>query len=663
MFRKYLTALLVLLAVSSIDLLASPHPSDWLMVGPWGGTATVVTVDPQSPRILLSGGQQSLLYLSKDGGNSWVLLPFPKQTLGEVESVAIDPLNASHFLVGIAGPLQAGLFESYDTGQTWKANPMLAGLSIRALTISPMQKEEVLAGSSQGVFLSKDSGRHWVPISERNNVEMLGITAVAFGATPETIYAGTTHLPWKTSDGGHTWTSINKGMIDDSDIFSLSVDYSAPDKILASACSGVYVSDNGGTSWHKITGISQSYRRTHIIRRDVQQSMTVYAGTTLGLLKSINGGASWQQLNSVQVNSLALIPSQPSHLFLALENDGPSRSTNHGESLQTINNGFVARHLTAITAIGKRLLAVELDREDTTAIFLSDNAGVTWKKADPITGLDGIRLRTITGISNGLLFAADAHKLFWSADSGHTWLPLANDLAYSPNRYNVSNEPETIKPAHQASGSHDACPPRINRLYSIENEGAALLLAATNAGLYLSRDLGRQWQLAPTGKGADIVDIYASSSVDGQIAVRSAKDIYWTDNYGRTWSRLSPPVLVSEVRDIAIPPITSQAPIILATTRGLFYSNRQSGAWSLVSEGLPASSAEAVIYSSKGAPTAYAVMAGQLYISRDECRTWTVGSYKFSPTQIRRLWCCPGLPNRIFAITSDIGILIRDEES
>ncbi len=42
------------------------------------------------------------------------------------------------------------------------------------------------------------------------------------------IYAGTWHLPWKTTDGGAHWDNIKQGIIDDSDVFSIIVDPTSP---------------------------------------------------------------------------------------------------------------------------------------------------------------------------------------------------------------------------------------------------------------------------------------------------------------------------------------------------------------------------------------------------------------------------------------------------
>ena len=69
------------------------------------------------------------------------------------------------------------------------------------------------------------------------------------------IYAGTSHLPWKTSDNGKTWESIHSGMIDDSDVFSIYIDPRSPKQVFASACSGIYQSPNGGEMWRKMMGI------------------------------------------------------------------------------------------------------------------------------------------------------------------------------------------------------------------------------------------------------------------------------------------------------------------------------------------------------------------------------------------------------------------------
>ena len=105
-------------------------------------------------------------------------------------------------------------------------------------------------------------------------------------ANPDIIYAGTWHLPWKTTDGGKAWHNIKKGVIDDSDVFSIIVDPAHSHIVYASACSGIYKSENAGELFHKIQGIPATARRTRVLKQDSLHPEVVYAGTTEGLYKT-----------------------------------------------------------------------------------------------------------------------------------------------------------------------------------------------------------------------------------------------------------------------------------------------------------------------------------------------------------------------------------------
>jgi hypothetical protein len=79
--------------------------------------------------------------------------------------------------------------------------------------------------------------------------EVRPVVSLAFHPRdPNVIYAGTTHVPRRTTGGGPHWQSIHSGMLDDSDVFSIVVDPKNPEIVLASACGGAYRSANAGTS-------------------------------------------------------------------------------------------------------------------------------------------------------------------------------------------------------------------------------------------------------------------------------------------------------------------------------------------------------------------------------------------------------------------------------
>jgi photosystem II stability/assembly factor-like uncharacterized protein len=665
--HKFLLRNLIFFATCVLASGASiPRSEDWQIVGPYGGTATAVAVDPHHPAVLLAGARQSLLFKTDNSGASWNLLPFPKGSFGEVGAILIDPLDSQHYLVGLVGTSEAGLFESADAGATWKQIPSLAGFSVRALAASLSDPLRFVAGTTQGVYRSTDAGRSWVRISDPGNLEMLGITAVAIDPqNPDVIYAGTPHLPWKTTDGGKTWSSIHSGMIDDSDVFSIYVDPRSPAQIFASACSGIYQSPNGGSLWRKMMGIPNTHRRTHVIRQDPEQPGTIYAGTTLGLFKSTDRGSTWQQVNNQQVNSLAFDPEQPSDMYLALEDDGVWKSDNRGATMEPVNSGFVARRLTAVTTSGKRLVAIQTQEGDTTGIFVSSDNGTSWEHIEHPQGLGGIHLLSITGVPDDdkLLFAANPRAVYKSADGGKSWKPLEISASTSQGAAPFVRPSKTARSTAAAKPRSTALtvhPNEFHSLISLRSGTQAVLLAATNRGLLRSTDKGAHWNLAQTGFADSFDDIYTSPISDGRLVARSTVGVYFTNDFGETWSSIPFPFPSNQLTDFAVPPVGTALPMLAATVHGLYTSKDLGKTWYPVTAGLTASTVRSVIYSAQGF-TAYAVLYGQLYQSKDGGASWSVVPSSLHSLSIRQLWQPAELPDRLFAVTNDIGILFRNQ--
>ena len=245
--RTGLAVLTSLAALGAAAFAATETIADWNIAGPFGGTATSIAVDPSNAKVVLAGALNSLLFKSSDAGSNWNLMDFPKRHLSELTSILVDPADASHYFVGVIAADGGGLYESHDGGAKWTVVPSFSDFGVRAISYAPSQPTRFAAGTMKGVMLSDDAGKTWTRASDESNLEMRGITVVTFDVKDANIlYAGTSHLPWKTMDGGKTWTSIHNGMIDDSDVFSIYVNPLNPSNIFASACSGISGSYVGG---------------------------------------------------------------------------------------------------------------------------------------------------------------------------------------------------------------------------------------------------------------------------------------------------------------------------------------------------------------------------------------------------------------------------------
>src|SRR5258708_38072515 len=91
------------------------------------------------------------------------------------------------------------------------------------------------------VYRSNDECVQWERITPAKHDALKNFDSVAFDPRDDhTIYAGTDHLPWKTTDGGRNWSPISNGMIDDSDVRRIIVDPANPELVHATAGSGIF---------------------------------------------------------------------------------------------------------------------------------------------------------------------------------------------------------------------------------------------------------------------------------------------------------------------------------------------------------------------------------------------------------------------------------------
>ena len=575
-FRREMLAAALLLLVPCLPLLCQ---APWSPVGPAGGDARSFAAVPSDPRHLYMGSTDSWIYESVDGGASWQRL----SRLGAsddlvVDHILVDPRDPSTLFAAAwqLGSNGGGLWISHDGGHTFAEAEALRGQSIRALAQAHSDPGILVAGSLEGVFRSTDSGATWQLITPPGSHELHEIESVAIDpANPEIVYAGTWHLPWKTTDGGRNWANIKNGVIDDSDVFSIVVDPLQPATVYASACSGIYKSLNAGALFKKIQGIPSTARRTRILKQDPKNREIVYAGTTEGLYKTLDGGRSFARVTGpeVIVNDVFVSPANPNHVLLATDRGGVLLSEDAGATFVAANRGFSGRKVEALLADRAdpaRLYAGVVNDKAYGGVFASSDGGGHWEQLQ--RGLDARDVYTLAQSAEGLLLAGTSDGIFALQPSGPAagWQPrntvqntvvLTSTVAVKGGK-KASVEKRVPASPHQLAG----------RVYALDPSGS-VWLASTVEGLFTSRDKGATWQGGFVNGQGD----YLSAAAHGEqlVAVREQSLVFSADA-GASWHFKPVPNMITRIHRVAF---SADGTLWLGAREGAFLTRDLGKTW------------------------------------------------------------------------------------
>ncbi len=357
---------LILSLIGSLPVIAV----GWDPIGPFGGSAVVVQVDRHSGAVL-AATDNAQLFRSTDDGNSWKPLAFPGQLRAMLHAFVVDPWAAGVYLAGLSSDSDqySGILRTSDGGLTWKQLPDSRLKAVWSIALYAQDSRVIAVGTENGVLLSRDAGKTWEDLTPPANASMKPVVSLTFDpADPNTLYAGTPHLPWKTTDGGATWQSIHKGMLDDSDVFSILVDDRLRRRLYASTCGGIYRSLDGGANWVLLRQAGIASNRIYFITQHPSLPNVLFAGTAGGLIKSEDSGTTWRRMSMHSARSIAFDPVQPNRIFLATDDVGLFRSDDLGESMEAINDGFCNRNFKSLTGAGDTLYVSTLDSSESVIL-------------------------------------------------------------------------------------------------------------------------------------------------------------------------------------------------------------------------------------------------------------------------------------------------------
>jgi photosystem II stability/assembly factor-like uncharacterized protein len=515
------------------------------------------------------------VYRTKDGGEKWERVLFKSEKAGAI-SLSMDPGNPNVLFAAlneyarlpwdeVSGGPDSGIYKTTDGGNTWTEithNPGLpAGIIGKTvIAISPARPSRVYAlieADEGALFRSDDSGATWRAVStdrDLRRVPMMYFEFAADTADPDTVYALGMTL-YKSTDGGvtfkaqpmrhsdhHTlWIDPKnaKRMIDGGDggatitldgglswsrsdnqptseLFSLAVDNQDPYWVYAAQNDNSHIalpsrSDSAAIAWPDAIDIrggegghtavkpdgSVVYAcdRTAMVRYDRRTKETV----DISVWPENEFGTPMKDLKNRFYYSFPVLLSPHDAGVLYTAAQYVFRTTNEGSSWEKISGDLTRNRQDKMqTLIGGPLTTIEsslyhvsvirtiaespikkgelwIGTDDST-VQMSPNGGKTWTNVSPP---DLPEWTTITAIEvsrhapGTVYLAAERHRvsdlepsLYKTTNDGETWQKITNGIAAPSFTYVIREDP--VRPG--------------------------LLFAGTETGAYVSFDAGALWQ-------------------------------------------------------------------------------------------------------------------------------------------------------------------------
>jgi len=233
-----------------------------------------VRVHPRNPDIVYVAAlghvygpnEQRGVFRSQDGGETWENILYRDDKTGCIDLI-LNPSNPriiyaafweffrTPYSLSSGGP-GGGIFKSIDGGDTWTEISRNSGLPKGLLgkigiTISPANPDRVWAiveANDGGVFCSDDGGQTWRKMNEERRLRQRAWYYSRIYADPkdaETVYVLNTGF-YRSVDRGRTYSSIRVPHGDNHDLW---IDPENPNRMINSNDGGANVSYNGGISW------------------------------------------------------------------------------------------------------------------------------------------------------------------------------------------------------------------------------------------------------------------------------------------------------------------------------------------------------------------------------------------------------------------------------
>jgi photosystem II stability/assembly factor-like uncharacterized protein len=545
--------------------------------------------------------------------------------------------NVSGFIrVGTVAVLALAMFgvcptvQSSPDGGTWVSVGPWGG-HISQLVSPAGHPEIVYAGTSNGVFRSEDGGEHWAAVN--NGLDNRSVYSLAINpADPNILYCacGWYGMLYRTTDGGAQWALANTGLPADAEVHAIAIDPNTPSTLYAGAFTdGLYKSTDGGTTWApSTTGLTASLSAILVLNPSDPQ--TLYTDGPHGLYISTNGASTWSLLYPTDdtLNSLAIDPSDPIHLYLATANTGLLQSTDGGA---TWNPGGPPPRSLSVIAVDPTSPGTLYLGGDRTGIYQSTDHGAHWASLGAALSDETISVVLVQAGAGNLLVGTGQAGVYRITGSGETWTESNAGIG------NMEARAVTADPNHPGT----------------------LYVGLNGRGVFKTTDWGATWQELNHGLDPNYVYVkqIAINPQDSDVLYLGLDGggVYRSTDGGQNWSLTEAGPTLVEIQFVVIDPQTPSTLYTSEYDNGLYKSMDSGLTWQTT--GRTGKSTWSLALDPADPQVLYAGGDDGVSKSSDGGATWMLANQGLNGMTAQDLIVDPQTPSRLYATVTDMGVV------
>jgi photosystem II stability/assembly factor-like uncharacterized protein len=445
--------------------------------------------------ILFAGdGQYVKIFRSTDYGENWTLSANLRPLVFATDSNNI-----------VYAGTHDGLFATRDSGKTWAQNNFLKNFPVSSLLIDT--NNNIFCGTGyysngDGVFHSADGGQNWTQLGLTGKV----VLSLAFDSQ-NNLYAGTLNDGlFKTTDMGQTWNQYQNGLYR-KQVFRLKLN-KKNDIFIGSENEGVFRSTNGGNSFEQI-GLPISKVKNILFSGD----SLIFTSTPSGVQKYNRVMKKWSNLGLQNVEAIAITPSI--YIYAGTLDEGLYKSTDLG-------NTWVLTNLTIDSLMSVyNVLAVNDDTIFVSTEFnlrRSTNCGKNWEVLPIRTGFFSRGLLLDNNILWCTGYGINKRSLYRSTDLGVTF-----DTVFTGFLLSDENNP-----------------------ISTTNDGYVFIADPVQnsfRGIIRSTNHGSTWDQVLFNKYTYTVFVKENGMViTGGLSITGDDSVYLSADHGESWASILQPI-------------------------------------------------------------------------------------------------------------------------